>query len=237
MTETAIGGSNIAFQPTLWTTVLRAKGGDGGIATATLGRLIERYWKPLYFFVRRHGHDVEAAKDLTQSFFERALERDFLQNVSPAKGRFRTWLLKAMSHFLSDERERARAAKRGGGRAPLDVELVEHQVAACTDPPDRAFHRAWATETLERSLARLKEEWTAKGRSEKFPMLVRHLSGDSETYEGSARRLGIAIHEVKNLLRAMRLRLREVLREEVAPSVENPAEADAELQELFSALG
>src|SRR5262245_31036889 len=114
MPETSLGGPNVRFQPTLWTTVLRARDAGGEEARGAIGRLVERYWKPLYFFARRRGCDVENAKDLTQAFFGRVVERDFLRDVTPEKGRFRSWLLAAMSHFLSDERERENALKRGG---------------------------------------------------------------------------------------------------------------------------
>ncbi|MBI2930656.1 MAG: sigma-70 family RNA polymerase sigma factor [Planctomycetes bacterium] len=234
--ETSIGG-DVRFQPTLWSTILRARDGESDASRAALGRLIERYWKPLYFFIRRRGYDVEQAKDLSQAFFEHTLERDFLRNVAPEKGRFRTWLLKAMTHFLSDERERSRATKRGGGRvASLDVDLAERQLAASVEPPDRAFLRSWATEVLERTLERLRDEWIRQGREEEYSILVRHLSGSSETYAGTGERLGIPLHDVKNKLHGMRVRLRELLREEVAPSLEDPAEADAELADLFDAL-
>ena len=111
MKETETGGSEVRFRPTAWTVVRGAQAGSRD----AWERLIEAYWKPAYFFVRRRGHDVESAKDLVQGFFATALEKDYLESVSADKGRFRTWLLAALSHFLSNARDRARALKRGGG--------------------------------------------------------------------------------------------------------------------------
>jgi RNA polymerase sigma-70 factor (ECF subfamily) len=234
MAETSIGGDNVRFQATLWTTVVRARDAGGEEARAAMGRLVERYWKPLYFFARRRGLDVERAKDAAQGFFERVLDRDFLSGVAPEKGRFRSWLLAAMSHFLSDEREREMASKRGGGRVvSLDVETAERQLAGAGDTPERLFMRAWATETMARSMARLGAEWRDRG----YDTLVRHLSGEAGSIKQSAEELGVAEHDVKNRLHAMRVRLRELLREEVAESVENPALVDEELAALFEALG
>ncbi len=235
MTETSLGGDDVRFQPTMWTTILRARDSGGEEARAAMGRLIERYWKPLYFFARRRGHDVEAAKDLAQAFFERVLDRDYLRDVAPEKGRFRNWLLAAMSHFLSDAAERERAAKRGGGRVvPLDVEAAERELAGSTEPPERIFARAWAVEVLSRAMTRLRGEWS--DRRGDFDVLSAHLQGTTSTYADTAKQLGLQEHDVRNLLHRMRVRLRELLREEVAESLEDRRQADAELAELFRAL-
>ncbi len=234
MVETSTGGENVRFQATLWTTILRARDGGGEEARAAMGRLIERYWKPLYFFARRRGLDVEQAKDAAQAFFERAIEKDFLQGVAPEKGRFRSWLLAAMSHFLSDARERERALKRGGGKVlPLDVESAERQLASAVDPPERLFARAWATEVLNRAMGRLRGEWPPG----EHDALARHLSGGAPPIAQTAAALGLAEHDVKNRLTRMRQRLREILREEVAPSVEESGQIDEELGALWEALG
>lgn len=237
MVETSLGGANVRFQPTLWTTVLRARDAGGEEARAAVGRLVERYWKPLYFFARRRGLDIEAAKDATQGFFLRAVEADFLRDVAPEKGRFRNWLLAAMSHFLSDQREREAARKRGAARTiPLDVEGVERQVAASADPPDLAFRRIWAVDLLDGAMVRLRKEWAERDRATEFTVLSQHLGGPAGSIAETAGRLKVAEHDVKNLLHRMRGRLREILREEVASSVEDPALVDEELAELFAAL-
>jgi RNA polymerase sigma-70 factor (ECF subfamily) len=196
-----------------------------------------RSWKPLYLFARRQGTDVETANDLTQAFFERVLEKDYLKDVAPEKGRFRNWILAAMRHFLSDARERERALKRGGGKvASLDVDFAERLLAAATDAPEKVFARTWAMETLDRAMLRLRIEWDAAGRAGEFQALARHLRGETGTYGETAEKLGLAEHDIKNMLHGMRKRLRGILREEVAESVEDPREIDAELAELFSAL-
>lgn len=234
MPETALGGDNVRFQPTMWTTILRARDAGGDEARLALGRLAERYWKPLYFFVRRQGSDVETAKDLTQAFFERVLEKDCLRDVAPEKGRFRNWLLAALRHFLADARDRAGAAKRGGGRVvPLDVDSAERHLAGSAEPAERLFARAWAADTIERTLAKLRAEW-ADG---DYDALARHLSGASGTYRETAEALGVAEHDVKNRLTKLRKRMREILRAEVAESLEDGADVDAEIAELFAALG
>lgn len=235
--ETELGGDDVRFRPTLWGTILRARDAGGEEARAALGRLADRYWKPLYFFLRRQGHDVETAKDLVQGFFERILEKDDLKGVAPEKGRFRNWLLVALRHFVADEQERARALKRGGGRAPADFAEAERVLAASTDPADVLFVRAWATELLDRCLLRLRVEWDSKGRAGDFDALARHLSGATGTYKETADRLGVPEHEVKNRLHAMRKRLREFLREEVMESLDDPSQVDQEIADLFSALG
>src|SRR5262245_55837909 len=163
------------------------------------------------------------------------MERDFLSGVAPEKGRFRNWLLAAMSHFLSDERERENAVKRGGGRVTsLDVEAAERQLASCSEPPERLFMRAWATEAMARAMARMAEE--RAGAPAEHAALVRHLTGEAGTMKETAEKLGLAEHDVKNRLHAMRVRLREILRAEVAESVEDPALVDDELRALFEAL-
>jgi len=113
--ETDIGGDRPGFQPTLWTMILRARDPGSPERRQALDQLIQAYWKPVYFFIRRKGRDVETAKDLTQSFFTAFVEKDFLKNVSPEKGRFRSFVLASLTYFLSDEYDRSRALKRGGG--------------------------------------------------------------------------------------------------------------------------
>ena len=235
MAETSVGGGDARFHSTLWTTILRARDGGGDEKRAAMGRLIERYWKPLYVVARRRDCDVETAKDVVQGFFERALEKDYLKDVAPDRGRFRSWLLAALGHFLSDQRERERALKRGGGKVlAIDVQDAEETLAASTEPPERLFARAWATELLDRSIARLRAEW--KDRPSHFDLLAGHLKGAGATNRQTADQLGLAEHDVKNQLTKMRGRLREIIREEVADSVDDPREVDGEIAELFDAL-
>jgi len=212
--ETAIGGENVRFPVTAWAVVREA--GEG--SSDALGRLITVYWKPAYFFIRRKGHDVESAKDLTQGFFGSLLERDFFAAAAPGRGRFRTFLLAALGHYLSNERDRAHAKKRGG-----DFNLIEaERELSSSDPsPERAFLGKWALEILERAVSRLRAETSP----EEFALL----SGDSPP--------GLSETDRKNRRFRMRTRLRELLREEILPSVDRPEDVDSEIRELFAAIG
>ena len=215
--ETDIGGPKRGFTPTLWTVVMRAKDHQDPGRQNALEELLKIYWKPVYFFVRRRGHNVEFAKDLTQSFFAAFLEKDFLKSVSPQKGRFRTFLMAALSHFLSNEYDRARAKKRGGH---LKFVEAEEDLASADSNPERAFFCQWATEVIARGTSRL--------RAETPPEDFRLLSGDAPP--------GMKVSVRKNRVHRLRVRLRELLREEIIPSVEDPAEAEEELRELLSSF-
>jgi DNA-directed RNA polymerase specialized sigma24 family protein len=211
--ETDIGGSNVRFPPTAWAVVRDAGAGS----TDALGRLMAFYWKPAYFFIRRRGHDVEAAKDLTQGFFGSLLERDFFAAASSEKGKFRSYLLAALGHYLSNERDRARTQKRGG-----DWNLVEaeEELVASDPSPEKAFLGKWAIEILERAMSRLRLETT--------PQDLALLAGAAPP--------GLTETDRKNRRFRMRTRLRELLREEILPSVDRAEEVDSEIRELFSAL-
>jgi RNA polymerase sigma-70 factor (ECF subfamily) len=213
--ETAIGGDRASFLPTLWTLVLRAKDPGSPERGQALEQLIQLYWKPVYFFIRRRGNDVENAKDLTQSFFAAFLERDFLKTVAPEKGKFRSFLQASVSHFLSDHYDRASAKKRGGGFAFVQAEA---ELEAADPSPDQAFFKQWALDTMTRAVARLREESTP----EDMALLT----------EGRGE--GLSTFDRKNRLRRMRMRLNEHLREIIRPSVELESDVDAEIDTLFS---
>src|SRR5215831_2251576 len=151
--ETTMGGSGRGFGQTAWTVILKARD------RKELGALVERYWKPCYFYIRRKGHDVEDAKDLTQAFFADFLERDALARVTKSKGRFRSFLLACMDHFLSNEYDRRKALKRGTRPLSLDFEGAEGLFAQSREEtPERAYLRQWAIGHIERALGALKEE-------------------------------------------------------------------------------
>ena len=211
--ETSIGGENVRFQPTAWTVVREAREGSRD----ALNSLISVYWKPAYFFIRRRGHDVESAKDLTQSFFGSLLEREFFARVSADKGTFRSYLLGALSHFLSDEVDRSRAKKRG---ADFNFVQAETDLASAAPTPEEAFRSRWALEILSRAMTRLKGEATAED--------MALLSGQP--------RADLTVTDRKNRLFRLRARLKECLRQEVLPSLDGPPDAESEIRELFSAL-
>jgi RNA polymerase sigma-70 factor (ECF subfamily) len=211
--ETEIGGENIRFQPTAWSVVHSARDGSRD----ALDRLIAVYWKPVYFYIRRRGQDVEAAKDLTQGFFGSLLEHDFFAAVSADKGKFRSYLLGALAHFLSNEQERARAKKRGG---EFNMVEAEQELVSSDRSPEKAFLGKWALETLERAMRRL--------RLEVPPQDLALLSGPPPP--------GLTETDCKNRRFRLRTRLRELLREELLPSVDREDEIDSEIRELFAAI-
>jgi len=214
--ETSIGGDQKTFQPTLWTLVLRAKDPNSPDRRQALDRLIQTYWKPVYFFIRRRGNDVETAKDLTQSFFTAFVEKDFLKSVAWEKGRFRSFLQACVKYFLSNEYDRASAQKRGGG---FTFVQAEYELQAADSSPEQAFFKQWALDTLAQAVARLREECTP----EDIALLT---EGRSE---------GLSSFERKNRLSRMRMRLKERLREIIRASVELESDVDDEIDTLFSA--
>jgi DNA-directed RNA polymerase specialized sigma24 family protein len=227
--ETALGGPQAAFAETLWTTVLRAK--DDG---AALGRLIERNWKPLYFYIRRKGRDVEQAKDLTQAFFTHLLEIRLLDRVERGRGRFRSYLVAALEHFLANDYRSARAEKRGGAVATLALDFggAEREFEpALADTPEDHYLRSWAAGVLKDSLQALKAEMGGR-----FDAVRPHLSadGDRPTYRDSAAAAGMTEFDFTNFLRRARLRLRGLIVERVRDTVDGDA-AD-EVAELLNAF-
>jgi len=212
--DTETGGNEVRFQPTAWTVVRGAKDGSRD----AMDRLITLYWKPVYFYVRRRGHDVESSKDLTQGFFATALEKEFLKGVSAEKGRFRSYVLAALSHFLSNEYDRAKAKKRGGD---FNFVQAEAELVAAEPTPEQAFRTKWAMEILGRAMARLRTETSTE---------------DLALLTGGGR-ADLTVTDRKNRLHRLRVRLRECLREEILPSVDRADEVESEIRELFASLG
>jgi DNA-directed RNA polymerase specialized sigma24 family protein len=228
--ETTLGGPGAAFADTLWTTVLRAK--DDG---AALGRLVSRTWKPLYFYVRRKGRDVEQAKDLTQSFFAHLMESRLLDKVERGRGRFRSYLISALEHFLANEYRTAHAEKRGGAVSTLGLDFSDAErefEPSLAETPEALYLRAWAAAMLKESLQALREELGPQ-----FDAVRRHLSAEGErpSYRASAAALGMSEFDFTNFLRKARLRLRSLVLERVRDTVDGDAEE--EMADLLRALG
>jgi len=230
------------FETTQWSLVLRAAGDSSG-ALVALDTLCSKYWYPLYAYVRRRGHDAEDACDLTQAFFTRLLERHDVQSARRERGRFRSYLLASMKHFLLNDAARRRALKRGGGQSlrPLDVEAAEGRyslepVDTCT--PEIAFDRRWACSLLECVLNRLRREWIDAGRGAEFDRLSVCLTGDAPEggYRQLARDLGTSEGAVKVAVHRLRGRYRRLLRDEIAETVLTEHAVEEELQHLFRAL-
>jgi RNA polymerase sigma-70 factor (ECF subfamily) len=234
---------NDRFATTRWSLVLAAKDRAAPEARHALADLCAAYWYPLYAYVRRQGHDAEQAQDLTQEFFAKLLEKDFLRAVDPVKGRFRAFLLSALRHFLANEWDRAKAAKRGGGRTPqsLDFQSAEeryrlepgHQLTA-----EKLFERRYALTLLEQVLQRLRQEMVDGGKQKLFEGLKPYLAGAAESsYTETARTLDMSEGAVKTAVHRLRRRYRELLRESIAETVEKESEIDDEIRDLFAALG
>jgi len=232
------------FATTHWSVVLAAGGDDNRRSREALAKLCATYWYPLYAFVRRQGFGPEDAEDFTQGFFAHLLEHEALANVDRAKGKFRSFLLASLRHFLADERDRARAQKRGGGRAPvpLDVATAEKRFALeAADPtsPDKIFERNWALALMEQVLDRLRAEQVVADKRAQFDLLRDCLMGDPEAprYADLAVRLGLSEDAVKMAMSRLRRRYRQLLRQEIAHTVSTPEEIEEEIQHLFAAVG
>ncbi|OWK37850.1 hypothetical protein [Fimbriiglobus ruber] len=233
------------FSSTHWSIVLRARrAGDDDDARAALAVLCQRYWYPLYVFVRRKGIAPERAEDVTQGFFARLIERHALDQAAPARGRFRSFLLAAMQNFLANEWDRETAQKRGGGRAVVSLDVAAGESKLGVEPaheltPEKLFDRAWALQLLEIVLGRLRAEFTDKGKTAEFDALQPFLAGAhaDAAYAPAADALGLSRDAVRQAARRLRGRYRELLRAEVADTVGGPDEVDDEIRGLFAALG
>jgi RNA polymerase sigma-70 factor (ECF subfamily) len=231
------------FATTHWSVVLAAAHEETPEAAAALERLCSTYWYPLYAFIRRQGYDVADAQDLTQGFFAHILSRGFLKRASPAKGKFRSFVLGALKYFLADEWAKLQAQKRGGGRAPVFLDAQTAEARYRLEPVDlmdaeRLFERRWATALLDRVLERLEEEFSKAGRKPVFDQLRGFLLDDkgSATYAEIAAAAQMTEGAVKVAVHRLRQRYRELFREEVAHTVEEPSEVNDEVRHLFAVL-
>lgn len=237
-------GSVQPFAATHWSLVLAA-GRDGTPAARTaLEKLCRTYWPPLYAFVRRSGHAPADAQDLTQGFFLQLLQRNFLDGVDPRKGRFRSFLLAALQHHLSNERDRARAHKRGGGLVPISIDAQDAEGRYLLEPadpmtPEKLFERRWALTVLDQAVARLQKEYAASGREAIFAQLKGELTSTAERppHAKIGRELGMTPGAVKVAAHRLRQRFGEVLRAEIAETVARPEDIEEEIHHLFQALG
>ena len=228
------------FTTTHWSVVLAARRCDSPQATEALETLCRAYWYPLYAFVRRQGHNSEDAQDLTQGFFAHLLRKDFLSGVAPEKGRFRSFLLACLKHFLTDEWEKARTAKRGGASPPLllDLEHAEerYQLEARVEVDAQSlYERRWALDLLDHVLDRLRHEAVASSKIAVFDQLQGCLLGEqpTETYAQLGAKLGLSETAVKVTVHRLRQRYRELLREEIAQTRTSPDGIEQEMRYLF----
>jgi DNA-directed RNA polymerase specialized sigma24 family protein len=237
-------GAAREFTTTHWSVVLAAREGVSPQAAQALEKLCRLYWFPLYAHVRRKGHAAHDAQDLVQEFFARLLRGNFLENVGPRKGKFRSFLLASLNHFLSDEWDRARAQKRGGGETFISLDdqnaeelyLLEPESGA---PAESMFDQRWALTLLAQALARLREEFASAGKSREFDRLKIFLStpaGDGG-YDAVAAELDMPVVTVGVKVHRLRQRYGELIRAEIAHTVAGPADIEEEMAHLFDAVG
>lgn len=231
------------FRTTHWSVVLAAGRPDSPEAAAALEHLCQAYWYPLYAFVRRRGHTEEDAKDLTQGFFCQLLARRSLQGLDPAHGRFRAFLLASIKHHLANDRDRARTQKRGGGIPTFSIDLQDPETCYAADladdeTPEHLFDRRWAHAVVAQVLSSLRAEQTDPERLRRFEVLHPFLLGEPHglKYQDTARQLGLTVSAVTSALHRLRIRFREIFRSEIAQTVADPAEVDAEIRYLVQAL-
>ena len=229
------------FRTTRWSVVLAAGRADSPSARDALETLCRSYWFPLYGYARRHAADRDAAHDLVQGFFARLLEKRDLADADRERGRFRAFLLTALKNYMANERDRAGAAKRGGGRVvlSLDVESAEGRLSIEEDAaaPDAQFDRHWALVVMERVLESVREEYVRANRGELFERLTPCLTGDGDVpYRDLAQELEMTEAAFKVAVHRARKRFRECLRREVAETLSDPGEIEAELRDLVAAL-
>jgi RNA polymerase sigma-70 factor (ECF subfamily) len=230
---------------TRWTLVLRARG-ESPAAQAALGDLCEAYYAPVLTFIRQSGCQDEAARDLTQGFFARLLVGGELDTLQQDRGRFRSFLLGAVKHFLANEYDRAQAAKRGGGQMVVSIEAgagtgttTELQIPDPAGPvPDTVFDREWAQTLVERGLNALAGEFAAAGKAEQFDTLKPWLLGEVESLSqaDAARRLGLTEGAAKVAIHRLRKRFRELVKAEIAQTVDGPTQVKDELRYLLEVL-
>jgi RNA polymerase sigma-70 factor (ECF subfamily) len=239
----SFASSDRQFEATRWSLVLAAGHRSSPDAQRAMASLCEAYWYPLYAYVRRRVPDINQAHDLTQDFFAELLAKNYVGSATAERGRFRAFLLTALKHFLFKEWDRAKAQKRGGGKVPipLDFESADSRYRIESSrglTAEEHYDREWAVALLGRIMQRLEDESVESGKSKQFEELKGYLIGEhnGETYADVATRLGMTEAAVKMAAHRLRRRYRELLREEIAETVNTPDEVDDEIHKLFAAL-
>lgn len=233
----------MSFQTTRWSVVVAAGGTDPSAARAAIATLCDIYWYPLYAYVRRRGASPDDARDLTQGFLLSLLERRDLEQLHPARGRFRAFLLASLKHYLANDAARGRALKRGGGvvTLPLTMDDAEGRYRfelADETTPETLYERRWAVTVMERVLGQLRREWEAGGRAAEFDALKGSLLGSPPEggYAALAAALGSTEGAVKTAVHRLRRKFQEELRREVGDTVSDPSEVAGEIRYLIRAL-
>ncbi len=232
-----------AFATTLWNVVLAAGDPNHPQGASALEQLCRTYWYPLYAYVRRCGYSPEDAQDLTQEFFARLLAKDYLALAEPHKGRFRSFLLAGLKHLLCDEWDKARRLKRGGGQKVISLDAQAAEDCYRLEPvdamtPERLFDRNWAGAVLERAARRLRDEYVAAGKTALYEQLTEfcQYSSEQRAYAAVGAQLGLSESAVKSAIHRLRQRHHQLVREEIAQTLENPADIDEEIRYLLRVL-
>ena len=240
----ASDSSNVRrFVTTHWSVVLEAGCQKTDQSNVALSTLCETYWYPLYAYVRRQGHQPAEAQDLVQEFFTRLLEKDYLQSADQERGRFRSFLLTILKRFLSNEKKRADAQKRGGGQVILSLDFGSGEERLRLEPaddrtPERLFNRQWVLTLLDHVLSQLGQDYAAKGKTAIFDRLKVYLAASSNTpsYAELSEELEMSESAVKVAVHRLRERYRNILRAEIANTVASDNEVDDELNYLLESL-
>jgi RNA polymerase sigma-70 factor (ECF subfamily) len=232
------------FTTTNWSLVLAVRTTHAARRREALAGLCEAYWYPVYAFVRRRGHSAEDAADLTQAFFAHVLEKGSFDAVDPGLGRFRTFLLASVKHFLANEWDRGAARKRGGGwtRIPCEPGELEQRYAAIRSQgldPEEEYERQWAATVMSRALAALGAQQKSAGRGRELEVLSPFLTSDAggeRPYREIAAQLSTSETAVRTAVHRLRQRLGAVLRAEIADTLDDPSGTDAELRHVLTLL-
>jgi len=237
-------GQNPAFEGTRWSLVARAADDDTEVAGHALSELCAIYWYPLYAFVRRYGCNHHAAEDLTQGLFLRLIDNKGLARADPKRGKFRTFLMSSMKNFMANERARAAAKKRGGNAPHFSIDMARAEGRYDCEPtnsvtPEVLYERTWALTVLQATLDDLRTEYGSRNRIEVFEALHDHIVTGSRPppHAETAKRLGMTEGNVKVAVHRMRRRFGELLRAQVAETVESEDDIDAEIRYLLKCFG
>jgi RNA polymerase sigma-70 factor (ECF subfamily) len=229
---------------TNWTLVAQARDWNSPEARKALTALCQAYWYPMYAFVRRCGHSAHEAEDLTQGFFANLMVRDSLKEVDPSKGKFRSFLLAALQHYLSNQRARDQRLKRGGKILHLSLDFDDAESRFQREPghvetPERLFERRWALTLLARVLEGLEREVNSENKGPLFERLKPTLMGESDaaSYAQIGTELGMSAGAVKVAAHRLRKRFRALLEEEIGRTIADPGDLQEEINQLFVALG
>ncbi|MHC4725358.1 MAG: RNA polymerase sigma factor [Planctomycetota bacterium] len=231
------------FATTHWSVVLAAGDSSAPQHREALSTLCQKYWFPLYAYLRRRGYDTHQAEDGTQAFFAQMLEKHYLRGVEPKPAKFRSFLLMALKRFMADQRRRANAVKRGSGKKVLSLNIVAAESQYAIEPahnlsPEKLFEKSWALTVLEQTMVRLEAELASTGKQELFESLKVYLCGakDSIPYRDVAIELNMTEAAVKAAVYRLRQLYRRMLRDEIAQTVSTHDQVDGEIQDLFTVL-